>query len=96
MKRKPIIISLMMTFACASALGIATGCNGCSSCNDDKKANVIESNDGYKWTYNQNFADDMDDDMKIDGKLEEARWTDSGKQWLTHTEQNVKDRKSVV
>ena len=82
----------MMTFACASALGIATGCNGCSSCNDDKKANVIESNDGYKWTYNQNFADDMDDDMRIDGKLEEARWTDSGKQWLTHTEQNVNVR----
>ena len=86
MKRKLVIISLMMTFVCAFVLGVAAGCNG------DKNANVIESNDSYKWTYTQPFVDDMDDDMKIDGKLEESRWTEGEKKWLTHTEKDVELR----
>ena len=76
----------MMTFVCAFVLGVAAGCNG------DKNANIIESNDSYKWTYTQPFVDDMDDDMKIDGKLEESRWTEGGKKWLTHTEKDVELR----
>lgn len=86
MKRKLVIISLMMTFVCAFVLGVAAGCNG------DKNANVIESNDSYKWTYTQPFVDDMDDDMKIDGKLEESRWTEGEKKWLTHIEKGVELR----
>lgn len=79
----------MLTFSCASACGIMTACNGCG---DENKLNIIESNDGYDWKYNQNFVDEMDADMKIDGKLDEARWKENGKKWLTHTEKNVNMR----
>lgn len=88
-KRKPFILALMLTFSCASACGIMTACDGC---NDETKLNIIESKDGYDWKYNQNFVDEMDADMKIDGKLDEARWKESGKKWLTHAEKNVNMR----
>ena len=91
--RKPLIIALMIILCLASVLGVMTACNK----NDrDRELNVIESDDGYEWTYNQNFVDEMDADMKIDGKLDEARWNENGKKWLTHTEKNVNMRYTTV
>lgn len=65
---------------------------GLVACNKETKLNIIESDDGYTWEYNQPFVDEMDDDMKIDGKLDENRWNESGKKWLTHVEKDVKMR----
>lgn len=87
MKHKSIVITLFVACSLTLCGGILTACS-----NGDKKLDVIESDDGYEWTYNQAFVDDMDEGMKIDGKLDESRWTDSEKNWLTHREQNVEMR----
>lgn len=84
MKRKPLIITLSLACTLTLCGGVFTACGG------DRKIDVIESDDGYEWKYNQAFADETDADMKIDGKLNESRWTD--KNWLTHREQNVEMR----
>lgn len=85
MKRKPLIITLSLACTLTLCGGVFTACRG-----GDRKIDVIESDDGYEWKYNQAFADETDADMKIDGKLNESRWTD--KNWLTHREQNVEMR----
>lgn len=85
MKRKPLIITLSLACTLTLCGGVFTACRG-----GDRKIGVIESDDGYEWKYNQAFADETDADMKIDGKLNESRWTD--KNWLTHREQNVEMR----
>lgn len=84
MKRKPLIIALSLACTLTLCGGVFTACGG------DRKIDIIESDDGYEWKYNQAFADETDADMKIDGKLNESRWTD--KNWLTHREKNVEMR----
>lgn len=84
MKRKPLIITLSLACTLTLCGGVFTACGG------DRKIDIIESDDGYEWKYNQAFADETDADMKIDGKLNESRWTD--KNWLTHREKNVEMR----
>ena len=48
------------------------------------KTKVFPSMNKYEWSYKQVFADPHDADMKIDGVLDEARW--SKQEYLTHTE----------
>lgn len=86
-KNKSLVLTVLL--CCLFAL-----CTGLIACGKSKevKLNVIESDDGYEWTYNQAFVDDMDADVKIDGKLDEARWNESGKKWLTHVEKDVRMR----
>lgn len=51
------------------------------------KKRVFPSINDYQWTYEQEFIDEHDSDMVIDGKLDEARW--SGQKWLTHSDNGV-------
>ena len=52
------------------------------------KSKEVTSEYTYDWTYAQEFVDEYDSDMKIDGVIDEARWQD--KHWLYHGEDEVK------
>ena len=54
-----------------------------SACKDKK----LEAVKDYEWTYNPEFQDECDEDMTIDGVLDEARW--EGRDWLTHAQGGV-------
>ena len=51
------------------------------------KKRVFPAINDYQWSYEQEFIDEHDSDMVIDGKLDEARW--SGQKWLTHSDNGV-------
>lgn len=51
------------------------------------KKRVFPALNDYSWSYEQEFTDEHDSDMVIDGKLDESRWT--GQKWLTHSENGV-------
>lgn len=84
-KGKSLILTVLLFCLLICSVGFV-------ACSKETKVNVIESDDGYTWKYTQPFVDEMDDDMKIDGKLEESRWSDDGKKWLTHVEKDVQMR----
>lgn len=77
MKRRLFLLSLILTL---SACLFAAACDSCDSCNDEETAK-------YEWTYVQEFVDECDEDMKIDGVLDEARW--QNKHYLLHAEEGV-------
>ncbi len=51
------------------------------------KKRVFPALNDYSWSYEQEFVDEHDSDMVIDGKLDESVWT--GQKWLTHSENGV-------
>ena len=57
---------------------------GLSACKEGDSG----SNYNYDWTYVEEFVDECDADMKIDGVLDEERWQNLN--WLYHGEDNVK------
>lgn len=57
---------------------------GLSACKEGDSG----SNYTYDWTYVEEFVDECDADMKIDGVLDEERWQNLN--WLYHGEDNVK------
>lgn len=82
-------------FGIATLIGISAICLAGAAClsacgGSDKQVNVNDYLDEYGWHYQQAFVGEKDADMKIDGVLDEARWKEEGKQWLTHSEKNVK------
>ena len=78
-KAKKFLLAGLATIACAF---------GFSACNDSFDNLTNDTEYTYDWTYVQEFVDECDADMTIDGKLDEARWEDA--HWLYHGEDNVK------
>lgn len=82
MKRKFFcLIALVCVLLASAAL---TACGG--------KKYELETQ--YDWKYVKEFTDEIDSDMKIDGVLDESRWT--GKKYLTHVQKGVEMRYTTV
>ena len=77
MKRtKYLIISVLI---CAFAACVFAACSG--------KAKEKEVDNEYKWSYSPAMSEACDDDMKIDGVLDEERWQD--KKALVHSDRGI-------
>lgn len=80
MKKKLLAIALSV----AATIGCVAGLAGCSGGDKILDADLPE----YEYEYNAAFEDPHDEDMVIDGVLDEARW--SGKKYLEYEEGPVK------
>ena len=81
--RKNLILCLLIVIV----LSVFAACG--------KKDEVNNSyNDIYDWVYEQEFVDEHDPDMIIDGNLSEARW--QGKKWLELEQDGVKLKFTTV
>ena len=80
MKKKifAILLSVATVICCIAVM------TGCSGGNEIINAELEE----YEYTYNAAFEDPYDEDMTIDGCLDEARW--SGKNYLEYVEGPVR------
>lgn len=77
---------------CLLALSlIAALLTGCKSKSEEPEE---EAAGAYHWTYDQEFTDEHDADMVIDGVLDEARWQDQ--HYLTFTEDGVTMKYTTV
>lgn len=72
---------IAFSLACAAIATVAFGACG---------GEVTDDNSGkYEYCYRQEFTDKHDDDMKIDGVLDEARWQDSLGAKLYHGDDGI-------
>ncbi|MBQ8884908.1 MAG: hypothetical protein IJY62_00820 [Clostridia bacterium] len=77
MKRRNKLIALFASLSIAALVG---------ACSTAEAKKVGDTNE-YKWAYAPSMSDECDEDMKIDGVLDEARW--QGQKQLVHTEKGV-------
>ncbi len=74
-KKYPILTVLLCLFVAS----VFIACSG--------KAKQTESDNEYNWSYHAPMSEECDDDMKIDGVLDEARW--QGKKQLVHSDRGI-------
>lgn len=72
---------IAFSLACAAIATVAFGACGGEVTDDDSGK--------YEYCYRQEFTDKHDDDMKIDGVLDEARWQDSLGAMLYHGDDGI-------
>lgn len=72
---------IAFSLACAAIATVAFGACGGEVTDDDSGK--------YEYCYRQEFTDKHDDDMKIDGVLDEARWQDSLGAKLYHGDDGI-------
>lgn len=72
---------IAFSLACAAIATVAIGACGGEVTDDDSGK--------YEYCYRQEFTDKHDDDMKIDGVLDEARWQDSLGAKLYHGDDGI-------
>ncbi len=87
MKKKNKLVILLATICSLSFIG------ACSTSKDTSGKEIGEAPD-YEWTYAPTMADPCDEDMVIDGVLDEARW--QGQQKLEHTEKGIKTTYTTI
>lgn len=74
---------LISALALSSTVCLLAGCDALAIFGGEK----LDAVKDYEWTYNPEFQDPCDEDMTIDGSLDEARW--KNQTWLTHTDGDV-------
>ena len=77
MKRQLTFLCMLLSFLAVVAL--LAGCGG----DEDK---TVDYENPFDWEYTPEFEGTYDDDMEIDGVLDEAVWTSSARKWMTFSE----------
>ena len=77
MKRQLTFLCMLLSFLAVVAL--LAGCGG----DEDK---TVDYENPFDWEYTPEFEGTYDDDMKIDGVLDEAVWTSPARKWMTFSE----------